>query len=149
MRRFSLLTLPVLAILFASSPAFAFGTGGGACGGDCRSCHSLNDNEAQQLVSALNPAIKVLSVEKSAIGGLWEIKCEFRGQKGLLYVDYEKKHIVQGSIIDIATKRNITSDEDEKLNTVYTNPSKIPLQDALVLGNPKARLKVIVFDDPV
>ncbi len=100
-------------------------------------------------MSALNPAIKVLSVEKSAIGGLWEIKCEFRGQKGLLYVDYEKKHIVQGSIIDIATKRNITSDEDEKLNTVYTNPSKIPLQDALVLGNPKARLKVIVFDDPV
>lgn len=135
MHKFRFLALPVLAILFAAAPAFAFGTNATSCGGDCRSCHSLKTSEAQKILANLNPAIKVVSVEKSDIGGLWEVKLDFQGRPGLVYIDYEKKHLVQGQIIN--------------LEPLKTDVSKIPLKDALVIGNPKARLKVIVFDDPV
>ncbi len=127
--------------------AFGFAEKSGACSGDCRSCHTLKPSEAQNILSSFNPNLKVVSVEKAGVGGLWQVTFEFGGKKNIVYVDFEKKHLIQGTVIDIKTKENITETRVSDLNKV--DVSKIPLKDALVLGNPKAPLKVIVFDDPV
>ncbi len=127
--------------------AYGFASTTGACSGNCVSCHSLNQSEAQGILGSFNPAVRVLSVKKSKVGGLWEVAFEFMGRKSVVYIDYAKKHIIEGSIIDIRTKANITSERMSQLNKV--DVSKIPLSDALVMGRANAPIRVIVFDDPV
>lgn len=132
----------------------------GACGTDCASCHTLKKEEAQAILAPIAPEIKVLKVEKSPVGGLWEIIFEitgkeapqYKGQKFIAYIDYGKTHLIQGSIIDIKGKTDVTTQKLEKLNPQppqkVVDISKIPLNDALVLGKPGAKYRVIVFTDP-
>ena len=78
--------------------------------------------------------------------GLWEVYSQSGGRKGIFYVDFGKKHAFLGSMISIAEKKNLSQERLSELNKI--DVSQIPLQDALVVGNPNAKFKVIVFDDP-
>ncbi|MDA8087684.1 MAG: hypothetical protein M0Z75_13380 [Nitrospiraceae bacterium] len=147
MRKLISLIAAAFTILILATGSYGFAGTTGACGGDCQSCHSLKPAEAQGILSSFNPSIKVLGVAKSKVGGLWEVTFEFMGKKSVIYVDYAKKHLIQGSIIDIKTKADITSERMSQLNKV--DVSKIPLSDALILGKANAPIRVIVFDDPV
>ncbi len=71
---------------------------------------------------------------------------ESRGRKGLIYVDFAKKHFFTGSLISIGERKNLTQERLTELNRI--DVSQIPLEDALVLGDPKAKIKVISFSDP-
>ncbi len=106
----------------------------------------LSKEEAREMLKTLDPAIQVLSVERSAVDGLWEVITDSGGRKGILYIDYAKKNIVVGNILNIATKTNLTKNKFDEINRV--DVSKVPLDDAIVMGDPKAKHKVIVFDDP-
>jgi thiol:disulfide interchange protein DsbC len=64
----------------------------------------------------------------------------------MIYVDFPKKHFITGNLISIAGKKNLTQERLAELNKV--NVSQIPLEDALVMGDPKAKIRIIVFDDP-
>ncbi len=147
MRKLISLAAAAVTIFALAVSAYAFASTTGACSGNCISCHSLKPSEAQGILGSFNPAIKVLGVKKAKVGGLWEVTFEFMGRKNVIYIDYAKKHIIQGSIIDIRTKTNLTSERMSKLNKV--DVSKIPLGDALVMGRANAPIRVIVFDDPV
>jgi len=78
--------------------------------------------------------------------GLWEVYGQSGGRKGVFYVDFSKKHAFLGSLISIAEKKDLSQERLSQLNKI--DVSQIPLQDALVMGNPDAKFKVIVFDDP-
>jgi thiol:disulfide interchange protein DsbC len=137
----TLLTL-VLLLIFAS-PALAFNTQG--CGsGKCTDCHSLSKKEAGTLLKG--GVDRVLSVRPSEIPGLWEVEAERGGKKFPVYVDFSKKYVIAGNIIRLKDHMNVTSERQAEYNRV--DVSKIPLDDALVLGNPKAKKRVIVFTDP-
>ena len=92
------------------------------------------------------PDINTLSVNPSAVKGLWEVFLESRGRKGIVYVDFSKKYFVSGTLISLAERKNVTQERFTELNRV--DPSQIPLNDALVVGDPAAKIKVIVFSDP-
>ncbi len=64
----------------------------------------------------------------------------------MIYVDFGKKHFFTGSLISIKERRNLTQERLEELNKV--DVAQIPLNDALVLGDQKARIRVISFHDP-
>lgn len=113
---------------------------------DCFRCHNLKNDEAQEILKKLVPDIKVISIKKDTIKYLWEIGFETKGKKGIVYIDLPKKRIISGNIIEINTKRNLTDQSLSEINKV--DNSKIPLADALILGNRNAKYKVIVFDDP-
>ncbi|MFN3739599.1 MAG: disulfide isomerase DsbC N-terminal domain-containing protein [Thermodesulfovibrionales bacterium] len=113
--------------------------------GNCKTCHRLTKEEAQQLLSAA-PDLKITEVIDSPLKGLWEVNFESQGKKGLVYIDYTKKFIFVGNIFSSSSKENLTQERLSYLNRI--DPSKIDLQDALVLGNRGAKYKVIVFDDP-
>jgi thiol:disulfide interchange protein DsbC len=106
----------------------------------------ISKEEARKVLSVIAPDIKIISVEPSAVEGLWEVVVVTRGKNGVLYLDSARKNIISGSIIDINSRQNLTQIKFDEINKV--DFSMIPLDDALVMGDPKAKHKVVVFDDP-
>lgn len=141
----------VLAIAFsivflAAAAALPFGEAG--CGeGKCIECHSLSKEQASQSLEPLNANIKVAEVQMSEVPGLWNIIVERPdGLKVPLFLDFSLSYIIQGEALEIASRENITKEQMVTLNRVDT--SSIPLDDAVVIGDPKAKYRVVVFDDP-
>ncbi|MEK7823377.1 MAG: hypothetical protein AAB228_03970, partial [Nitrospirota bacterium] len=66
--------------------------------------------------------------------------------KSILYLDYSLKKIIAGNIVELSTKTNLTQESSLKINKV--DLSLVPYENALVLGDKKAKHKVVVFDDP-
>lgn len=138
------LSVPAALLLFArGAPAFQKEGCGTA---DCRSCHTLNREQATGLLGGL--VDNVLTVEESPVHGLWVVDIVKQGRKFPIYIDFSKEFLISGQVVRLKTKEDITGTRFERLNTVSVNPSEIPLDDALVVGNPSAKRKVIVFSDP-
>ncbi len=132
----------LLFYLLLSTPSLCFEKKGQ----DCSKCHTLSNDEARELLKGAIPDVRIIQVRLSPAQGLWEIYLESRGRKGLIYVDFAKKHFFAGSLISIGDRKNLTQERFVELNRV--DVSQIPLNDALVLGDPKARVKIICFSDP-
>lgn len=125
-------------------PAAALGFDKAANGKDCRECHTLTADEAAKLLSGV--VEKVTGVAEAAPKGLWIVDVEGGGRKGVVYIDFSKKYIFSGNVIDIATRANLTQEHAIEKNRI--DVSKIPLDDAVVFGKRDAKQRMIVFDDP-
>ena len=133
--------LLVLGLLVYTSTAYGFMKDG--CGsGNCLDCHSLNREEAAVLLKG--KVDNVLSVKISEVPGLWVLEAVFQGKTIPLYLDFSKKFIFSGNVIRLQDGENITP--QPPIETV--DVTSIPLKDAIILGDPKAPHKIIVFDDP-
>jgi len=115
-------------------------------GQDCAKCHTLGNDEAKDLLKGVLPDVKILDITVSPIKALWEVFSESRGKKGLVYIDFSKKYVMLGSMISIKDRKNLTQERLIELTKI--DVSQIPLEDALVIGDPKARIRIIAFDDP-
>jgi thiol:disulfide interchange protein DsbC len=113
---------------------------------ECIKCHTLTNEQAATVMKAFIPDIKVLNVLPGPIKGIWEIDFESAGKKNIVYLDFSKKILIAGNIIDTQTKVNYAKESFDKLNKI--DVSQIPLDNALVMGSKDAAHKVIVFDDP-
>ncbi|NTU59741.1 MAG: DsbC family protein [Deltaproteobacteria bacterium] len=140
----SLIGLSVAVVLVLSAGGSLAFPGNKGAGSDCGSCHKLSVEEATKILAG--KVDKVLEVLPSEVPGLWTLGVETRGRKGPLYLDFSKKHLLSGNVIDLATMESLTESYLQKLNRV--DASQIPLGDAVVLGKPDAPHKVIIFDDP-
>jgi thiol:disulfide interchange protein DsbC len=127
---------------FQANPSFSFE----AKGQDCSKCHTLTSSEANELLRNLIPSLKVVEVNPAPMRGSWEVYFESAGKKGLVYVGFSKKHFMSGVLISIAERRNLTQERMTELNRV--DLSQIPLDDALVMGDPKAKIRIVAYDDP-
>ncbi|MDA3969753.1 MAG: DsbC family protein [Desulfobulbaceae bacterium] len=129
--------------IFISSPALAMPQGG--CGaGDCRDCHTLSKKEAATLLQG--KVSEVVDVNRSQVPGLWEVEAILKGRKVPLYIDFSKQYLLSGNIVRLTSGENLTQQSFSKMNRV--DISRIPLEDAIIVGNPAAPRKIIVFDDP-
>ena len=117
-----------------------------ARGQECSKCHTLQKDEARDLLKNIIPDVVILEVRTSPVKGIWEVDLESRGRKAIVYVDFLKKHFFSGALVSVGEKKNLTQERFIELNKVDT--SQIPLENALVLGDEKARIRVIVFTDP-
>lgn len=117
------------------------------CSGDCMQCHKIELKEAEAVVKKLKdagslpPNAEVKDVKLAPVGGLWQIELEANGQRGAVFVDFSKKFLL--NISQIVPIESIKKPEPRKIDF-----SKIPLKDAVVLGEKKAKKKVAVFTDP-
>ncbi len=136
----------IAAALSVPTEARAYSEILGACETDCKKCHQITIEDANEIVKQVNPEIEVLDIKLSSISGMWELVMTARGKRGVAYIDFSKQHIVTGSIIQVKSGVNITNEMIYRLNKV--DISQIPLEDALVLGDPNAKYRAIVFDDP-
>jgi thiol:disulfide interchange protein DsbC len=138
-----LFLLSLLFFLLPSGYSFGFSEKGQ----DCSKCHTLSSSEAKDLLKDLIPDSRILEVRLSPVKGLFEVYLESGGRKGLVYIDFPKKHFLSvQALVSIAERKNLTQERMAELNKV--DITQIPLDDAVVMGDPKARLRVIVFDDP-
>ncbi|MBA4372352.1 MAG: protein-disulfide isomerase [Thermodesulfovibrio sp.] len=137
-----ILFFAVMALILNTGTSSAFSTKGQ----DCTTCHSLKKEEAVDILKNIMPNVKVKDVKVSPIKAMWEVEFEADAKKGLVYIDFSKRYAVSGSILDIKEKKNLTQDRYADINRV--DVSKIPLKDALLLGNKDAKNKIIVFTDP-
>ena len=113
---------------------------------NCFKCHVLKSDEAFNLLKDIIPNLKILEIRTGPIKGLWEVDVEGGGKRGVAYVDYSKKYVISGGIIDIKGRRNLTQERLTEINRI--NVAQIPLSDAFILGDRNAKHKIIVFDDP-
>ncbi len=141
---FRRIVTPLITVLILSVPfhAHAFE----ARGQDCSRCHTLNATEARDLLRNIFPDINVLEIRVSPANASWEIYSESGGQKGLVYVDFSKKYAMLGPLISLKERRNLSQERLVELNRI--DVSQIPLEDALVMGDPAAKIRIVVFDDP-
>jgi len=120
------------------------------CEKDCQKCHAISNEEIKEILKKLKaPEAEIVKVQDSPLKGLWEISIINKGRPGLFYVDFSKAHVVSGSIIEVKSGKNKTAERLTKLQeSRRVDFSKIPLNQALVLGDPVAPKKVAVFTDP-
>ena len=128
--------------LFPMSNCYGFE----ARGQDCSKCHTLSRDEAKDLLKNVIPGAIIFDVRLSPAKGFWEVYLESGGRKGLVYVDFLKKYFFSGALISILERKNLTQERLIQLNRV--DVSQIPLDDALVMGDPEARIRVIGFVNP-
>ncbi len=115
-------------------------------GQDCSKCHQLSKDEARTLLKEIIPNLTVLKVSEGPVKGFWEVYLATGGRKMIIYVDFLKKHFLSGGLISITDRKNLTQERLTELNRV--DVSQIPLESALIMGDPKAKIKIIAFDDP-
>jgi len=145
-----------LAVIFSASVFFQFTSNGAqafdktGCEMDCQKCHTLTNPEMKEILKDLKaPEAEILKVQSSPVRGLWEVTINNKGKPGLFYVDFSKKFIVSGSIIEIKTGQNRTRERVTKLQEDRrVDFSKIPLSSGLVMGDAASSKKVAVFTDP-
>ena len=109
--------------------------------------NNMQAKTPEQVKSALEKAyqehnLKVQSVKKSPVKGLYEVV--FEGNE-VYYVDENAAYLIEGSLIDLKAKKNITADRVADLRKV--NFADLPLQDAIVEVRGSGKNKVVVFND--
>ena len=130
-------------LLAPSPPSHAF-MKEGCGGGECIECHTMTRDEASKLLEGA--VDNVLSVEPSPVGGLWVVDVEKGGKRWPVYIDFSKQFLISGQIIRLSSKENVTESRFMRLNPV--DVSSIPLTHAIVIGNAKAKRRIIEFSDP-
>jgi thiol:disulfide interchange protein DsbC len=147
MKKISLLLILLSTMIFVPQ---VFGFGG--CETDCAKCHTLDAKDVQQIFEKMKaPEAKVLDIKMSPLKGLWEVAIEDKGTRGIMYVGFSKKYIMGGQIFEVDTATNKTQETIGEINqkiAKYLDVSKIPLDNALVMGDKNAQHKVVVFTDP-
>lgn len=124
-------------------PVFAMSPDG--CGtSTCGDCHYLGKAEASKLLAGI--VDQVIDVKPSEVPGMWMVEVEKDRRRLPIYVDYSKNYLVSGNVIRLADKSNVTQEQHARMNRV--DISRIPLEDALLVGKANAKTKVIVFTDP-
>ena len=82
-------------------------------------------------------------IRSTAMPGLYEVRV---GATGIFYTDAQGDFLIQGAMMDTQTRRNLTEDRVNALNTIGFNT--LPLKDAIVFKNGNGRRKLAVFEDP-
>lgn len=108
------------------------------------------------ILDTMPPGSKVVAVEKAKyLPGFWEVAVITRSKLNVVYLNDDGKTAVAGAVFDIKAQRNFTDDRLKELSKndyselFNIDFAKLPLQTALVLGDPaKAKYKAAVFDDP-
>jgi thiol:disulfide interchange protein DsbC len=134
----------LLQILLTGAVAFAFQAGGGegCAAGECKDCHKLETKEVATMLKL--PESNILRLDFSDVPGLWEVEILAQGKTIPIFVDFSKKYVIQGRVFPVKAPDEAKKDTAPKIVDV----SKIPVDDALLLGRPDAKRKIIVFDDP-
>jgi len=120
------------------------------CEEGCQKCHTITDAEINVILKKIKAAdAKIVKTQMSPVKGLWEVAIDVKGKRDVLYVDFSKKFMVKGDLVEVNASLNKTRERIDELNKdKRIDLSDISLKDALVLGSNKAEKRAIVFTDP-
>lgn len=115
-----------------------------------KGCIALSTQGVKDVLVKINaPDAKVVSIAESPIKGFCEVVFENMGRMVIFYLDVDKKYFIFGSLVEVANMLNKTQESIKRIqDKKRIDTAKIPLSDALILGESGASKKVIVFTDP-
>ncbi len=120
------------------------------CEEEFQNVPNLGKSEIQQVLVRIGRSdAKIVSVRESIVYGLYEVIIDHKGQYEMFYLDISKTYLIPGPVIELHSGINKSVEkltELEKKRRV--DLTRIPLGDALILGDKKAATKIIVFTDP-
>ena len=87
------------------------------------------------------PAID--EVSKSPIPGVYEVRVN--GAQ-IFYTDEQGNYLIQGNLIDVKSRKNLTEERVEKLSAVAFD--QLPLKDSIKIVRGNGKRKLAVFEDP-
>ena len=85
---------------------------------------------------------KIDEVRPAPVAGLWEMRIGTE----VMYTDAKGAYLIQGSIIDTATRKDLTQERIDKLTAI--DFASLPLKDAIVWKNGNGKRRIAVFADP-
>ena len=138
--------LAILFLLLSAPSAFAFATGAEGCSGDCIACHKVSLDEVRGIFKNIDPTLVVEDVSPAPARSLYQVTLRKEGKPLVAYLDYSKEYLLAGTLIDIKNRRNLTQERVEESAAI--DPKEIPLEHALVAGNPKGSKVLYLFSDP-
>jgi len=108
------------------------------------SLHAMADEALirKNLAVRLAGLPKVDEIRPSAMPGLWEIRI---GNE-VNYTDAQGNYLIQGDLIDLRTKQNLTEERVNKINMI--DFATLPLKDAMVWKTGTGKRRIAVFADP-
>jgi len=136
-------TLAAILVLQQSTPAAAFRKEAGAAMG-CTECHKLTKAEAGKILGRI--VDNVVGIAQGPFPGFWEVDVARDGRTYPIYLDYSLKYLFNGQFIRLSDMANLTGQRFTDLNRVDV-PS-IPVEDAIRIGSPSAKKRIIVLSDP-
>lgn len=86
---------------------------------------------------------KIEEVTRAPMTGLFEVRVE--GDE-IYYSDAEGNFLIQGSLIDTKTRRNITEERVDKLTAV--DFQGLPFKDSITLVHGSGKRQLAIFEDP-
>ncbi len=102
-------------------------------------------NEAvirKSLTERLAGLPKVEEVKQSPMPGLWEIRI---GNE-IRYTDATGSYLIEGELIDLRTRKNLTEERVTKLQMI--DFANLPLKDAVVWKTGDGKRRIAIFSDP-
>jgi thiol:disulfide interchange protein DsbC len=86
---------------------------------------------------------KIEEITPTPLTGIYELRLS---TNEIYYSDAAGNFLIQGSLIDTKSKRNLTEEREAKLSAVDFNA--LPLKDAITLVSGNGKRKLAVFEDP-
>lgn len=101
-----------------------------------------SDGEIRKALESAYPGIPIASVAPAPVPGLFEVLVG----SDIVYTDAHGKYLVQGVLVDVASKRNLTEERLQVINRV--DFKALPLDRAIVTKRGAGERKMVVFADP-
>ncbi len=97
----------------------------------------------KNLSERLSSLPRIEEVKRTPMSGLYEVRTE---SNEIYYSDAEGNFLLQGELIDVRQKRNLTEERLDKLSAIEF--SKLPFKDAFTIVQGSGQRKLAVFVDP-
>jgi thiol:disulfide interchange protein DsbC len=110
--------------------------------------HALNASAGEaeirkNLAAHLSQFAQIKEITKSPMPGLYEVRIN---DLDIFYTDEQGNYLLQGNLIDVKAKRNLTEERVDKLSAVAFD--KLPAQDAIKIVRGDGKRQLAVFADP-
>lgn len=85
---------------------------------------------------------RIDEIRPTPMAGVWEVRIGTE----IMYSDAKGTYLLQGSMIDTATRKDLTQERIDKLTAI--DFASLPLKDAIVWKNGNGKRRIAVFADP-
>jgi thiol:disulfide interchange protein DsbC len=102
--------------------------------------------EIRQVFKAKFPGIRIDAVQPGPMPGLFEVRFQNQDGPQILYSDAQANFLVDGSIIEAKTGRNLTEERLQRLSAIEFN--SLPLELAVKVQRGNGRRVLAMFSDP-
>lgn len=86
---------------------------------------------------------KIEEITPTPVAGVYELRLN---NNEIYYSDATGNYLIQGSLIDTKTRRNLTEERETKLNAI--DFKLLPIKDAITIVHGNGKRKLAVFEDP-